>query len=90
MLADPTKLVSTETATGFQPNGIKPELGYPVFSLHVNVWMFVPVPGVYEEAVGTLPEQGRHKPILQHSPTRRMASLRLPNGLEMSRPASQD
>jgi hypothetical protein len=53
----------------------------------VNVWRFVPVPGVDEEAVRTLPEQGRHKAILQHSPSRRMASLRLPNGLEMSRPA---
>ncbi len=52
--------MSAETAASLQPDGIDPELGDIVVTLHVYVERFIPISGIEEEPVGPEPKYGRH------------------------------
>ena len=61
---NPQDVAAAEPVTAFDPDGIEPELGFAVVSIHVNVLRFMAIPGVEEESVGAGPQNSWHGVML--------------------------
>lgn len=60
-LLDPPQLLSGEASATFEPDGNKPEFGFALIALHVNMSRFIAVASVKEKPIRSTPQDCRHR-----------------------------